>query len=211
MTSWDYYIGFENEPSNLEIYLSGRGFSLIEELSDGIEKVFESTDPEGIDIYAHPFQSNEHIENNPDWDNSGTKITYEMLVTTKEGELFEELEKYILQKNLSSRIKINPNIFPKLSDIYVLTSTHEGYPNSYAEAILNGNSTLVTNYIGEHKNIVLENCCTHHRKCEQDLGAFCEAMTKLSQIPWVQNLEAHYQGLGDSEYKRCVNEIQRLL
>ncbi len=92
MSSLDYYVGFEKEPTELDEFLKGIGFELTSSSHDDT-RIYESIkDP--IDIYYSPAveEYDEDEEEGINWKESGRAITSDLLLTSKDYGLYETMQ-----------------------------------------------------------------------------------------------------------------------
>ena len=89
MTSWDYFVGFEREPRNLDGFLDGQGYDKIPNEAGNSDRNYESKEGGLVELFFYPATEVKKGEV-PDWRRSGFNVTSELMISTKDGSAAEE-------------------------------------------------------------------------------------------------------------------------
>lgn len=103
MTSWDYFVGFEREPRDLDNFLEAHGYNRVLNKEDNSVKNYYSRKGGLIDLFYSSKLSNVNKDEVPDWSKSGSKIISELMISTKE---FNEVDE-VLRMVKEATIKYN--------------------------------------------------------------------------------------------------------
>ena len=95
MTSWDYFIGFEREPTDLDEFLDKKGYDKTSENPQTHDKDYEPRRGGLVDImfFSKPTPVKEGEV--PDWKKSGVQVTSDMMITTKDAKLVTKVESLV--------------------------------------------------------------------------------------------------------------------
>ncbi len=90
MGSFDYFVGFEKEPENLDEFLNGCGYDRIPEEIEGTDRNYEPR--EGGLVELTYFSKSLDVKEGevPDWKKAGFKVTSELMISTKDLDVAEE-------------------------------------------------------------------------------------------------------------------------
>jgi hypothetical protein len=88
MTSYEYFVEFNNLPTDLDNFLKQQGYDLENEDKEGV-KTYQSKKDKPIDLFYFPKVIQADEEYVPNWSKSKFKIQAELMISTKE---FDEIE-----------------------------------------------------------------------------------------------------------------------
>lgn len=86
MTSWEYLVGFESEPSGLDAFLARQGCERLPD-ADPDTRLYQSRIAP-IDLIYAPVEEDE--ESDPDWTRTDRTITHELAISTKEQDSYRQ-------------------------------------------------------------------------------------------------------------------------
>ena len=93
MASWDYFVGFERAPKDLDKFLDSQGYARIPGGPDSPERFFESKEGELVELIYFPKIGKTEEREVPNWRKSGCHVTSELMVSTKEPSAQVEAER----------------------------------------------------------------------------------------------------------------------
>ena len=94
MTSWDYFVGFEREPEDLDAFLKNQGYDLFDTDQDNVRNYVsmggELADLVDLSYSPEVIEGDEVDEGEPDWSESGRNIISQLEISTKESVAADE-------------------------------------------------------------------------------------------------------------------------
>ncbi|MBI2629329.1 hypothetical protein HYW74_04565 [Candidatus Pacearchaeota archaeon] len=103
MTSWDYFVGFEREPKNLDDFLNVQGYDRIPVEGDNTNRNYESREGGSVDLFYFSKLLEITPGDEPDWNKSGLNIVCEVMISTKDSDADIEAER--IAAELTKRYK----------------------------------------------------------------------------------------------------------
>ncbi len=89
MASWDYFVGFEKKPRDLDGFLDRQGYDRVPSEGNSSDRNFESREGGLVELFF--YKATEVKEGEvPDWKRSGFNVTSELMISTKDGGVAEE-------------------------------------------------------------------------------------------------------------------------
>jgi len=84
MTSWEYFVGFEREPKDLDAFLDRQGYERIPNKQGNSIRDYESRVGGLVELFfTEDFLEVEEGEV-PDWRGNGYNVTSELMISTKD-------------------------------------------------------------------------------------------------------------------------------
>ena len=93
MTSWDYFVGFEREPVDLDAFLEGQGYDKIPNEGNNPNRShrnFESREGGLIEITFFSTAPKVKKGEVPDWRRRGFNVTSELMIYTKDDDAADD-------------------------------------------------------------------------------------------------------------------------
>jgi len=92
MTSYDYFVGFEREPIDLDAFLKNQGYNLDVDTQDNSTRNYTSRDGL-VDLFYFPEVVPVDEGEAPDWSKSRCNVTSDLMISIREFNAIDEAQK----------------------------------------------------------------------------------------------------------------------
>lgn len=93
MESYEYFVGFEREPKDLDTFLENQGYDLTTNGQDNSVRNYEHREGGLVDLFYFPNVIKVKEGEVPDWSKSGYNITSELMISAEEFDAVDEAQR----------------------------------------------------------------------------------------------------------------------